>query len=459
MLFGEKILDYWDDILKDLATVVAIPSVAKPQEGEHPYGDECARVLDTVVKMAEGYGLKAKNVDYHAAHAEYGEGDGNAVVMAHLDVVPAGEGWNTDPYTMVIDDNIAYGRGVSDNKGPAIVALHCLRALKDAGVKGNRKLRVIFGSAEEIGMDDMPHYFEKEQKPDMGFTPDASYGICHCEKGHMGFEVTAKNTSSVVRSIEAGTVSNAVPFKSECTLTCSPAEVEKLQAKAAASQGMFEITPTEDGCTVLCHGKAAHAASPDDGINAASHLVELLWEVFSPEQLGAFFQFVHEKIGLCTDGEKIGVKMSDEPSGPLTFNLGLMHVDAETCSLTVDIRYPATKKGPEISAVLKEQTESCGVEFHLLSDAEPLYLPKESQLVTLLAGAYKDVAGEDCDIFAMGGGTYARQMFGKGVAFGASFPDQEDGKAHQANEFLDLRRFKLHAEICLEAMYRMLTAE
>ena len=28
MLFGEKILDYWDDILKDLATVVAIPSVA-----------------------------------------------------------------------------------------------------------------------------------------------------------------------------------------------------------------------------------------------------------------------------------------------------------------------------------------------------------------------------------------------------------------------------------------------
>ncbi|MFQ6830190.1 MAG: hypothetical protein ACLRSY_11045, partial [Acutalibacter sp.] len=75
------------------------------------------------------------------------------------------------------------------------------------------------------------------------------------------------------------------------------------------------------------------------------------------------------------------------------------------------------------------------------------------------AGAYKDVTGEACDIFSMGGGTYARQMFGKGVAFGAGFPDQEDGRAHQANEFLDLRRFKLHAQICLEAMYRMLTAE
>lgn len=115
-------------------------------------------------------------------HAELGEGEENAVVMAHLDVVPAGEGWDSDPYTMVIRDGKAFGRGVSDNKGPAIVALHCLRALKEAGVVGKRKLRVVLGSAEEIGMQDMGHYFSKEQMPTMGFTPDACYGVCHCEK-------------------------------------------------------------------------------------------------------------------------------------------------------------------------------------------------------------------------------------------------------------------------------------
>ena len=89
----------------------------------------------------------------------------------------------------------------------------------------------------------------------------------------------------------------------------------------------------------------------------------------------------------------------------------------------------------------------------------PLYLPKESQLVTLLSGAYKDITGEDCEVFAMGGGTYARTMQGRGVAFGAGFKDQEDSHAHDVNERIDLRRFKLHAQICLEAMYRMLTAE
>ena len=37
-MFGEKILDYWDDILKDLETLVAIPSVAEPTQGPHPFG-------------------------------------------------------------------------------------------------------------------------------------------------------------------------------------------------------------------------------------------------------------------------------------------------------------------------------------------------------------------------------------------------------------------------------------
>ncbi len=459
MLFGEKILDYWDDILRDLAKVVAIPSVAKPQEGEHPYGDECARVIDTVVEMAESYGLKAKNVGYHAAHAEYGEGEGNAVVMAHLDVVPAGEGWNTDPYTMVIDDNLAYGRGVSDNKGPAIVALHCLRALKDAGVKGNRKLRVIFGSAEEIGMLDMPHYFASEQHPDMGFTPDSSYGICHCEKGLLDFRVTGKNDSAVVKSFVSGTVPNAVPYKAECTLICSQEEYDQLVAAAKASEIEYQVTPTENGAQIVCQGQAAHASAPWNGVNAASHLVDLLAKVFPQEKLGAFFRLIHEKIGLNYDGAPLNVNMTDEPSGPLTFNLGLVNVDENSCSLTVDIRYPATKKGADVSETIRSQVEPYGLTYELLSDAEPLYLPKESQLVTLLSGAYKDVTGEECDIFSMGGGTYARQMFGKGVAFGAGFKDQADSRAHQANEMLDLRRFKLHAEICLEAMYRMLTAE
>lgn len=458
-MFGEKILDYWDDIVSDLGKLVAIPSVAVPSEGAHPFGDQCARAIDTVVEMAKGYGLQAKNVDYYAAHAEYGQGEGNAVVMAHLDVVPAGEGWDTDPFTMVLKDGKAIGRGVSDDKGAAVVALHCLRALKDAGVRGNRKLRVVFGSAEEIGMADMPYYFSKEQHPDMGFTPDSGYGICHCEKGIIDLNIKSENDSPLIKTFSAGTVANAVPAKAECRIVCTADEFERLTQAARGREVSFEITRTEDGAKLVAKGKAAHAAGPENGRNAAAYTVELLADVFGKERLGKFFGFIHEKIGLCTTGEKLGVNLSDEPSGPLTFNLGLLSANPQGCSLTVDIRYPATKDGAWVSEAIRKAAAEAGLAYTLLSDAKPLYLPKESPLVTLLSGAYKDIAGEECDIFSMGGGTYARQMFGKGVAFGPGFHDDEPSNAHDVNEQIDLRRFKLHAQICLESMYRMLTAE
>lgn len=459
-MFGERILDYWDDIVRDLGKLVAIPSVAVRTEGEHPFGDPCAKALDTAVELAESYGLKAKNVDYYAAHAEIGEGEGNAVVMAHLDVVPAGEGWDSDPFQMVLtEDGRAIGRGVADDKGAAVVALHCLRAINDAGVKGKRKLRVIFGSAEEIGMYDMPYYFSKEQHPDMGFTPDAGYGICHCEKGGLNFNVKAKNDSPLIKSFAAGTVPNAVPSKAECRIVCTADEFDRLKSAAKESGIEIEAARTEDGAKLLAKGKAAHAAAPSLGRNAASYLVELLHEVFGPERLGSFFGFIHEKIGLASDGSPLGVDISDEPSGPLTFNLGIVNVNSESCTLTVDIRYPATKEGKWVSDTIRGQVEAAGLEFVQLSDAVPLYLPKESQLVSLLSGAYKDVTGEECDIFSMGGGTYARQMFGKGVAFGPGFKDDIPAHEHDVNEQINLEKLKLHAQICLEAMYRMYTAD
>lgn len=293
----------------------------------------------------------------------------------------------------------------------------------------------------------------------MGFTPDAGYGICHCEKGGLNFNVKGKNDSALIKSFSAGTVPNAVPSKAECRIVCTAGELDRLSAAARDCGIPVEIAPTEDGAKLLAKGKAAHAAAPQSGLNAASYLIELLHEVFGAERLGRFFSFIHEKIALTSDGSLLGVNISDEPSGPLTFNLGIVKADSESCCLTVDIRYPATKDGKWVSETIQKAVEAAGLEYVQLSDAVPLYLPKESQLVTLLSGAYKDVTGEDCDIFSMGGGTYARQMFGMGVAFGPGFKDDIPAHEHDVNEQINLEKLKLHAQICLEAMYRMFTAD
>lgn len=112
--------------------------------------------------------------------------------MAHVDVVPAGEGWETDPFTLVQKGNLYFGRGTADDKGAAIVALYCLKVLKDENVQPKRRLRVIFGAGEETGSNDLEMYLKSEELPVMAFTPDSEYGICNREKGILRITVTAE---------------------------------------------------------------------------------------------------------------------------------------------------------------------------------------------------------------------------------------------------------------------------
>ena len=458
MSFGEKILRYQEDILRDLAELVRIPSVRSAAEPGMPFGRESARALETVLAMAERLGLTVKNVDNYAGHAEYGEGEETAAVLAHVDVVPAGEGWESDPYTMVIRDGCCYGRGTADDKGEAIVALYCLKALMDEKVPAKRRLRVVFGAAEETGSEDLAYYYQKEPLPVMGFTPDAEYGICNREKGRVSAVITGKTEGSVVRAFTAGTVANAVPARAEAVLTCSSAQREALCAAAAAAGDRFTVEALPDGARVQAVGVAAHAMQPQEGVNAASHLVRLLAGVFSAAELGAFFTFIDRAIGLEYDGASMGVRQEDEESGLLTLNLGLVSAGEEGASLTIDIRFPVTKDGEAILAQLQSKAEQAGLTLAEGHAVEPLFLPAESPFIHLLSDAYEAVMGVPAELYATGGGTYARALKSRGVAFGPFFADEPDRRLHNTGEHFEIARFMQRAQICVEAMYRMITA-
>lgn len=456
MAFGENITHYQDEILKDLGRIVAIPSVCSSPEEGMPFGKESARALNEILKLASEMGFATKNVGNYAGHAEYGSGDEYAAVVAHVDVVPAGSGWKTDPFCLTRDGSRIYGRGTSDDKGPAVAALYGLKALRDAGVTGKRRLRVIFGAGEEIASDDLAMYFKSEPLPVMAFTPDSAYGICNREKGILRVEFQRRRgQNEAVRSFTAGVVVNAVPSRAEAVV-CGNI-LEKLQEVARTTEGRFQFERTEEGVRVVSLGTAHHGAEPQLGFNAASHLILLLGKALSEEQFGPFLGFLNRAIGTETDGVSIGAKMSDEPSGPLTLNLGLVRMDGDSASASVDIRYPVTKKSEEISRILCGKAESAGISARVTSQNAPLYFPEDHPLIHLLSEAYRAVEGVPAELYATGGGTYARDIPGRAVAFGGEFPDQPDNHIHDVGEFLDLDRFMEHAQICLEAMYRLIT--
>ena len=419
MFFGQKILDYKDDILKDLDELIGIESVSS-QGGEMP-----AKALEWILQKAESMGFSTKNIDGIAGHAEYGDGDELAAVLTHVDVVPSGDGWSVPPFALTEKNGRLYGRGVVDDKGPAVIALYCLKALKDNGIIPKRKIRLIFGAAEETGMNDMETYFKSEQMPDMAFTPDSEYGICLCEKGILQLKISLDESENrYLKNFHSGMAVNAVPSK----------------ASAVVDREFNAV------------GKASHGSTPELGVNAAMNLIKTLSDIYGYSSLGNLCTFLGKEIGSETDGHTLEIACTDELSGNLTVNLGVVDIDENQCHAFIDIRYPVSADFNEILEKINEKAATYSLQVSIYNHEPPLYAAEHSPVIDILKDAYKTVTGEDANLYATGGGTYARTLKNNGVAFGPMF-EGDTSNIHDADESIDKENFLKHSQICLEAMY------
>lgn len=453
MTFGETILKYKEELFRDLNTLLSIESV----DGEKD--DECDRALRFVLGRAADFGLLGERVTDKSAHVQLGGGGRLCGVLSHLDVVPAGNNWSVNPFALTERDGRLMGRGIADDKGAALVNLYCLRALKESGVEGKNTLRAIYGTSEETGMEDMDGYFDKMPLPDLAFTPDSEYGICCAEKGIIHIEVsTIVNNASVLSQFHSGKAINAVPDMAYVMLDSSSYDEQLLMRLADAGTGNFEFNYTIDGLMIISRGRAAHACEPQKGQNAAAELIDLISNAYEADQIGSICSFIDYAINKETNGRSLGLKMSDSASGALTVNLGVVHIEGETAKAQFDIRYPVTVSGESVIKQFCRVAENSKLRVETLHHEPPLYVERESELIGILSEAYEAVTGEKPLIYSTGGGTYARKLGGRGVAFGPNFRNDEINM-HNADESVDKENFLKHCQICLEAMYRLYTQE
>ena len=333
--------------------------------------------------------------------------------------------------------------------------MYCLRALKEEGIDGVNTLRAIYGTSEECGMEDIDGYFEKMPVPDLSFTPDSDYGICYAEKGILQIEVSTKgNLATVLSQLHSGKAINAVPDIAYALLDSSNYDEQNLLELSKKTEGNFEFNSTIDGLMVISRGKAAHACEPHKGFNAAAALVELLAKAYTSTEIGTICGFIDIALGNETDGCSLGLKTHCSISGDLTVNLGYIHIEGNEARAAFDIRYPVSITGGSVYRQFRYAAKHNKLDVKVLNHEKPLYIEKDSELVKLLSGAYKAVTGEEPELYTTGGGTYARKLGGKGLAFGPAFKDDEVNM-HNADESIDKEKFFTHAQICLEAMYRM----
>ena len=125
-----------DALLNDLFSLLEINSERDDTKAdkEHPFGPGPVKALEKFLELAARDGYPTKNVDNYAGHFEYGEGKEVLGIFAHMDVVPAGSGWDTDPYTPTIKDGKLFARGASDDKGPTMACYYGLKIIKELGL-------------------------------------------------------------------------------------------------------------------------------------------------------------------------------------------------------------------------------------------------------------------------------------------------------------------------------------
>ena len=137
-----------EQLLKDIAALVAVNSVeGTPEEGA-PFGAGPRAALDKTLELAAGMGFATRNCENYIGYAELAGKDPEKYLatICHVDVVPVGNGWTADPFTMRIQDGWLLGRGVADDKGPMVATLYALKFLKEQGYELRYPIRALRNS-------------------------------------------------------------------------------------------------------------------------------------------------------------------------------------------------------------------------------------------------------------------------------------------------------------------------
>ena len=414
-------------IVRDIARLVAVDSVEGKAEDGAPFGKGPKEALALGLQIARELGLEAVNCENYIGYAALGEGKRYLATITHLDIVPVGEGWTGDPFTLREREGWLLGRGVLDDKGPSVLCLYALKYLKERGVNLRYPIRALLGANEETGMGDVEYYLKHYPAPLFAFSPDADFPLVNGEKGIYHGRILSRVALDRIVDIRGGVASNVIPPKAEATV----------RAQALTSTERVTATELEPGLWKLhAEGVGGHASMPAGTVNAIGVLVDYLLDngvcAGDERSLLELLAALHRH----PDGSGLGVAADDGLFQPLTIVGGVIGVEDGRLFQTLDSRYPTNTSGAQIVAGIREKAGALA-EVTLERDAAPFYMSLDNPAIRVCVEAYNTVTGEHAEPFTIGGGTYARD-FPNAVSFGPEHHERPApsfvGPIHGADE-------------------------
>lgn len=393
-------------------------------------------------------------------------------LVVHGDVQPVDDHWTIAPFSGAVQGGRVLGRGAADDKGPLVQALLAMKALKERGALLTHTVRLLVGSDEESGSQDMATYLKDHQAPDLSLVLDANFTVTVGEKAWTGFWVDASLTARKRGglqpvSLEAGLAPSIVPDRAVARFPL-PKDVAALEARLKGRPlppGLrmeFREEPDVSApqfptLLLTIFGKAAHGGvNLEGGRNALVGLARLLEGELSPggaDDLLAFTRLMSSDLY----GDAIGLPRHPV-FGPITVNPATLKRQADGAyRMFINLRRTPAMTSPQLKAHLEKQVADFNARTgaSLKSggwwDDEPLVFNPEAKVVKHLLAAYARGTGKAEAPNISGGGTYAKRL-PNAIAFGMWFPDSGPYPGHDVDEQIPVQDLHRGVHVLLEAL-------
>ena len=422
--------DYEKDFLSKLISIKS--TGGDPQPGA-PYGNNPRQALDYFLMEAEANGFSTGVINDKAGWLETGSGKLLGIVC-HLDVVPEGSGWNTDPFTLTEDNGMLRGRGIVDDKGPAAASFFAMKRLKEQGLLPPCRIRLILGTDEERTCGCIEEYSENCEIPEFAITPDAEFPVIFAEKGILQIKIEGFDCDRALYA-KAGSAPNMVPAHA--------------------------LIMNDKGLNIEAEGIPGHASRPELGKNAIFEAVRKMPQ--SDIERSLLLKYISDHLP-DFDAKVFTGCHEEDLSGGVTCNPAILDIENGYESLIVDIRYPATYPADKILEHIRSKASKYGLKLSVINHMMPLIKDKNDERVSLLTEVWKEnmdlydgfkeeYREEYSEPIAIGGGTYARHIPNT-IAFGLQAPWAKD-QCHQANESRSIKDLETDIKVLSEAIKKL----
>jgi succinyl-diaminopimelate desuccinylase len=450
------------ELVAAISRLVRIPSVKGRAMGGIPFGHGPYRCLEEALNIAGQLDLSTKNYDNYVGLVDLNQEDTILHILGHLDVVGEGTGWTvTDPFNPFIQNGMLFGRGTADDKGPLMAAMFAMKAIKDMGIPLKHNVRLILGTDEESGSEDIKYYYEREPYAPYTFTPDSDFPLINIEKGSYkpAFSSSWEESTALPRvtSLTGGFRINVVPPEAEASLDgLSAAQISEILKKVGLETGVsFVVAASETGVQIHATGLGGHAAEPEKSNNALTAMLRLLDSL--PLADCRSTKAIHSLAALFPHGDyqgkALGIQQSDRLSGDLTVSLNLLTLSETGFEGQFDSRTALYADDGNCRKVVEAAFAARGISCSGEMSA-PHHTPENSFFVQTLLKCYRQYTGEVNAVpLATGGGTYVHDIPG-GVAFGCNMPGF-DSNLHGPNERIQIADLMTSCKIFTQAIIEL----